>query len=83
MGEERTQIALCATLDDEIKNKTEKALLKARISYLMKCERQKEKNAENANEKKVVFYIEQHQKERALEAIQKVKEEYAEFEILY
>lgn len=83
MGEERTQIALCATLDDEIKNKTEKALLKARISYLMKCERQKEKNAEDANEKKVVFYIEQHQKERALEAIQELKEEYAEFEILY
>ena len=37
MGEERTQIALCATLDDEIKNKTEKSLLNPAIfDYLVK-----------------------------------------------
>ena len=36
MGEIESQIALCATNDVEIKNITERVLLKAKISYLMK-----------------------------------------------
>ncbi len=73
------QIALCATVDDEMKNKTEKALLKAKIAYLMKCEKRLEKGE---HDKKVVFYIESYQKEEALHVVRELEREEKGLEIL-
>lgn len=77
MNKER-QIALCATLDDELKNRTERALLRAKVSYLMKCERNMEKEKKD---KKVVFYIDKYQAAEALEAIQEIERDCREIEI--
>ena len=69
MGDDKTQVALCATTDNETRNVTEKALLSAQIAYLMKCERQLEK--EN-RESTVVFYIDRSQIFRAMDAIKNI-----------
>lgn len=79
MGEIESQIALCATNDVEIKNITERVLLKAKISYLMKCERQVEKNSNN----KIVFYIEKQEADRAIEVIKDLKHVESDLELLY
>ena len=73
------RVALCATVDDELKNKTEKALLKARISYLMKCEK---KMAQEEQNKKVIFYIQSCQMEEALDVVRALEEEAFGLEIL-
>lgn len=80
MGNERVQVALCATTDDEVKNKTEKALLRAEIAYLLKCE--KIKNAEH-KQRKVVFYIESGQINRAKNIVEVLREEASELEVMY
>ncbi len=74
-----SQVALCATHDDELKNKTERALLKARISYLMKCEKRLEQEEQS---KKVVFYIQQYQMQEALEVVRELEKEETGLEIL-
>lgn len=78
MGDERTKIALCATVDDLTKNQTEKALLKAQISYLLSCERK----IEQSNwDKKVIFYIEQNQVNEALKVVKRLQQTEKELEI--
>ena len=74
-----SQIALCATLDNEMKNKMERALLKARISYLMRCEKRLEQGEQN---KKVTFYIESYQMEEALHVVRALEKEENGLEIL-
>lgn len=76
MGE---QVALCATIDDELMNKTERALLKARISYLMKCEK---RLAHGEQSKKVIFYIQPCQREEALKVVRTLEKEENGLEIL-
>lgn len=75
----RGQVALCATMDDELKNKTERALLKAKISYLMKCEK---RIAQEGKENKVVFYIEPCQMEQAMNVVKELEKEEKGIEIL-
>lgn len=78
MGDECTKVALCATIDDVIKNQTEKALLKAQISYLLSCERK----IEQSNwDKKVIFYIEQNQVNKALQVVKRLQQTEKELEI--
>ena len=74
-----SQVALCATQDNEIKNKMERALLKARISYLMKCEKRLTQEEQN---KRVVFYIESYQMEEALHVVRTLEKEENGLEIL-
>ncbi len=74
-----SQVALCATQDNEIKNKMERALLKARISYLMKCERRLVQDEQN---KRVVFYIEPYQLEEALHVVKALEKEEKGLEVL-
>ena len=73
------RVALCAIVDDELKNKTERALLKARISYLMKCEKRMAQEEQN---KKVIFYIQPCQMEEALGVVRALEEEDIRLEIL-
>lgn len=74
-----SQIALCATFDNEIKNKMERALLKAKISYLIRCEKRREQENQN---KKVTFYIESYQMEKALYVVRTLEKEENGLEIL-
>ena len=74
-----SQVALCATQDNETKNKMERALLKARISYLMKCERRLVQDEQN---KRVVFYIESYQLEEALHVVKALEKEEKGLEVL-
>lgn len=74
-----SQIALCATFDNEIKNKMERALLKAKISYLIRCEKRREQEEQN---KKVTFYIESYQMEKALHVVRALEKEENGLEIL-
>lgn len=76
MGEKRPQIALCATSDEECKNRTEKALLGAQVSYLMRCEKQLARKSEQ-----IVFYIEPYQRREALKAVKAIEEETDRLEI--
>lgn len=74
-----SQVALCATEDNDIKNRMERALLKARISYLMKCEKRLAQGEQN---KRVIFYIESYQMEEALHVVRELKKEENGLEIL-
>lgn len=74
-----SQIALCATFDNEIKNKMERALLKAKISYLIRCEKRREQENQN---KKVTFYIESYQMEKAFYVVRTLEKEENGLEIL-
>lgn len=78
MGDERNKVALCATVNDAIKNQTEKALVKAQISYLLSCERKME---QSNWDKKVIFYIEQNQVNEALEVVKELQQTEKELEI--
>lgn len=78
MGDERTKVALCATVDDQTKNHAEKALLKAQISYLLRCERKME---QSNWDKKVIFYIEQNQVNEALKVVKGLQQTEKELEI--
>ena len=51
MSRIKEEMALCATRDKELKSEVERALLKAKISYLMKCEKQAESG--KADESKI------------------------------
>lgn len=66
------QVALCATIDNELRNRTERALLKAQISYLMKCEKRLE---QGKYDKKVIFYIESYQIEEAMHVVRELEKE--------
>lgn len=74
-----SQVALCATQDNNIKNKMERALLKAKISYLMKCEK---RLAQGEQDKRVIFYIESYQMEEALHVVRELEKEENGIEII-
>lgn len=80
----KVQVAICAMTDNEIKSRVEKELLKAQISYLLKCEKQKYREEQiNKNLGKVTFYIESNQKAKAMEIVARIKSNSSEdFEVL-
>lgn len=79
MGNEQGKVVLCATIDDITKNQTEKALLKAQISYLLSCEKKRE---QNKWDKRVFFYIEKNQLNEALEVVKELQQTEKELEII-
>lgn len=80
MSRIKEEMALCATRDKELKSEVERALLKAKISYLMKCEKQAESG--KADESKIVFYIEPNDISEGLRVAEDLEKKYDGLELM-
>lgn len=80
MSKVKEEMALCATRDKELKNEVERALLKAKISYLMKCEKQVQ--SDKVDERKIVFYIEPNDISEGLRVAEDLEKKYDGLELM-